>query len=455
MSNLTSDLYPFLGLVTLFFVTVALLYIMYKRFEVAIFFFLLSPWIFSVFFKNYPEWINYELQTGINGYLRGGLLLALGIIGLVQFITTFPKHRGKISLHLILLGIFLLFSFFSFIYSIDPRYTIIRSGLFISVFSFLIGLNTWLDTPGNLEKAMRTAYYFVIFMIVINFLALIFWHSRVWWWKTPSRFLGLWDHPNSMGGFCMLAYPVLLFQIEKSSSQGKIIAFLFFLITVLLHLLTGSRTTILASIFGASLWLLISKKWTKLIYLTLIVSVLFFAAIQLMPSNLKRGDSKGIGTLTERQDLWKGSFLLMQQKLLTGYGYGVEAKIFANQKMVDIGEEFFIASAQQPLHNGFLSIIVGGGLFALILWLFILGIPIFIAAKSPPSPYRTFVLTVFLIVLLTNITENSLTGYLALTDMFFWFAWIIAGKLSDNSLTESQKDYFNDEDYSLIFDEGL
>ncbi len=428
----SGDLYSVLILLSAALAGIGIFYICYKRFEFAIFLFLLSPWIFSAFYTNYPEWINYELQTGINGYLRGGTLAMLGVAGLLKFITKWPEHKGKISLPFVLLGIFLLLAFASYLYSLDQRYTFIRASLFTTVFMFMLGLYSWLDSKEKFESAINAAYYYILFMIVINLIALVILPQRVWWWKTPSRFLGLWDHPNSMGGFFMLSYPVLLYKLEKTEGNNKIIVAIATIFALLMHFLTGSRTTLLASIFGISIWLFMNRKWTKLIYLTLILSVFAFLILQFIPSSFQRGEGTGITTLTEREDLWQGAILMIKQNLLAGYGYGTEAKIFAGQKLFDLQGKFFIASAQQPLHNGFISILAGGGIFVFLLWLAIIFIPIFKFKNIKDLPLQSFLYTIFLVVLLTNITENSLTGYMSETDLFFWFAWVVGLKASQS-----------------------
>ncbi len=437
----SGDLYSTLIYLTVAIAGIGIFYICYKKFEFAIFLFLLTPWIFSAFYTNYPEWINYELQTGINGYLRGGALAMLGIIGSLKFITKWPEHKGKISLPFILLAIFLLLSFASYFYSMDQRYTFIRASLFTTVFLFLLGLYSWLDSEEKFRSALDAAYYYIVFMIIINLIALVIMPHRVWWWKTPSRFLGLWDHPNSMGGFFMLSYPVLFYQLEKSDGTRKTIVIIATIFAVLMHFLTGSRTTLLASIFGIGIWLFMNRKWTKLIYMTLILSVFVFFIFQFIPSSFQRGEGTGITTLTEREDLWQGAYLLIKQNLLKGYGYGVEAKIFASQKLFDLSDKFFIASAQQPLHNGYLSIIAGGGIFVFLLWLGIIFIPVFMFKKINDLTLQSFIYTIFFVVLLTNITENSLTGYMSETDMFFWFAWALGLKATQRSITEYENKY--------------
>ena len=442
---LSGDLYSVLILLTVALFGIGVFYICYKRFEFAIFLFLLTPWIFSAFYTNYPEWINYELQTGINGYLRGGALALLGIVGVLKFITKWPQHRGKIALPFVLLGTFLILAFVSYFYSLDQRYTFIRASLFTTVFMFSLGLYSWLDSKEKFESAINAAYYYILFMIVINLIALVILPHRVWWWKTPSRFLGLWDHPNSMGGFFMLSYPILLYKLEKTTGNKKIIVFIAILFAVLMHFLTGSRTTLLASIFGIGIWLFMNRKWTKLIYMTLILSVFVFLILQFIPSSFQRGEGSGIATLTEREDLWQGAYLLIKENLIKGYGYGVEAKIFASQKIFDLQDKFFIASAQQPLHNGFLSILAGGGIFVFLLWLAIIFIPIFKFKNINDLSLQSFVYTIFLVVLLTNITENSLTGYMSETDLFFWFAWVVGIKASQLKSEESPELIYNED----------
>ena len=409
-----------------------------KKFEIVIFLFAISPWLFSMFFLNIPEWINEEIPTGPGGYLRGAILLFVGSLGFIKFFRRFKIDKDKLPIHLVLLGVFLFISFISINYSLDQRYTFIRVSLFTAVFFFLIGLNSWMNDKENFPKMMNTLYIAVVFLAIVSFLALLFWSSRVWWWKTPSRFLGLWSHPNEVGGFSMLAYPILLWKLYNTKSNSKYYVYLVLIITLIMHLLSGSRTSLVASVIGILLWFLLERNWIKVLVMTMMITIGGVILYLIVPSSLDRGEDSKITDLTQREDIWETALYFAKEKPILGYGYGVEGKIFADQLLVDVEGQHFKTNAQQPLHNGFLSIFIGGGAVGLLLLLIIIIIPFLSALANPFSYYKLFSVVVMVMVLVSNLVESALTGYNSVSDIFFWFAWVVAAKLY--ILDQSEKD---------------
>ncbi len=422
----------------------ALFYFSWKRFEILIFLFPLSTWIASLFYNNVEKWISEEIATGPGGYLRGGILLFVGVMGIIKFLRTYPVHKGRIPVHLAILFFFILLSFASAFYSIDTKTTLIRSTLFSSLFFFLLGLNSWLDSEEKLIRMMNTLFIVVTFLLFASFMAMFISPARVWWWKTPSRFIGLWSHPNELGGFNMVSYPIILWKYYKEEDNKKYFALAVLLLNFLIHFLTGSRTSLLASLVGFLILFLLQKSWLRLIFTVLFASAALFLVTQISISNFARDEGSKLTDLSERNEIWNGAIVLAKEKPILGYGYAVESKIFANQNKYDTEGTFLNKNAQQPLHNGYLSIFIGGGSIGLLLWLLIILLPLFIAFFSEYSLYKLYAITTIIPILISNIVESAITGYLSASDIFFWLAWIVAGKLyllhQKQHTTEKQKD---------------
>ena len=401
----------------------------WKKFEILIFLFPISTWIASLFYNNVEEWISEEIATGPGGYLRGIILLFVGVMGLIKFIRMYPIHKGKIPSHLVFLFIFLLFSFASTFYSIDSHTTFIRTTLFTALFFFLLGLNSWLDSEKKLNSMMNTLFIVVTFLLVVSFLAMFISPSRVWWWKTSSRFIGLWSHPNELGGFNMVSYPIIMWKYYKEDSNKKYIAIIVLALNFIIHFLTGSRTSLLASMVGIFIWFFLQRSWLKLIFIIVFAGLSLFLVSQFSIANFSRDDGSKITDLSERGEIWDGAIILSKEKPILGYGYAVESKIFANQNKYDLEGTFLNVNAQQPLHNGYLSIFVGGGTIGLFLWLIIILIPLFIAFTSEYSLFKLYAIATIIPMLISNVVESAITGYLGASDIFFWLAWVVAGKL--------------------------
>lgn len=415
----------------------AFAYLAWNRFEVAIISFTFSSFAAAVFYNNIEDWRIEEVATGIGGYLRGGLLLFAGLMGIVYYIKTFRQHNGRIPLHFLFLFIFLLISIGSTYYSIDSNNTFVRSSLFITLAMFLLGLDTWLDEKEKFVKLLNILFGVVSLLIVLNFIAIFIAPARVWWWKTPSRFLGLWSHPNEAGGFNLIAYPIIFWKLTKTKGNYKFVVLFILLLNIVLHLLTGSRTSLLVSLIGVFIWLIIYKDWLKIIVLSLGLAVAAIVLSQVKISSFQRGEGSKITDLTERENIWNGAIIFAKEKPFAGYGYAVESKIFANQNLYDLSSKHLDINAQSPLHNGYLSIFIGGGAIGLLIWLITLGIPIYFALSSDFSPFKAYALATLIPILISNFVESALTGYLSITDIYFWLAWTVAGSVW---ILETRKD---------------
>ncbi len=428
-----------------------MMYVFYKHYIIAIGFFILTPLFSAITYVNKEEWINVELATGLQGYIRAGILLSLGIVGILYFVTHWNKHKGKLPIHFLVLSIFLLFAIISISYSVDRRYTTIRAFLFLATSGFLVGLYTWLDSKKRFEQLFNLLFYYVLILSLVTIFLVIFEPSRAWWWKGPNRLLGMWDHPAVLGAFCMISYPILIWKFTKVGWKGKTFIGLLLIITFFFHVASGSRTTLGTALFGFILWLIITKKFKELIVASILVSIFFIGIATSAPASMKRDKSKGIFFLTERDLIWKGAIKIIEESPLIGYGYRVEAKIFDNQKVYDISDLFFIATAQQPLHSGYISIAAGGGLIGLILWLTLLTIPIYKSLRSNLTIEKGAVALIMIMLMITNLTETALTGYQSLTDIMFWIAWVVGGKIYkfDEDFTKSTKEDEN-ENFELL-----
>lgn len=414
-------------------------YLSLRNFEILIILFAVSSIIASLFYNNTPVWITEEIESSFKSYLRGGILVFSGLIGSLIYLKKFKFHNFKIPIQLVLLFCFSIFSFLSVFYSIDTKNTFIRSGLFASVFLFLISLNFWLDSIEKLNKLLSILFVIVSVVLIINLVSMFALPGRTWWWKNTSRFLGLFSHPNELGGFTIMALPIILWKLKETSGYNKFIIYPILLLNFILLITTGSRTSLLVSIVGLFIWLLLEKEWIKILIAGLLLTIGIILLTQFELTSYSRNEGDNLVSLTERELIWEASSLFMKERPILGFGYAVEGKIFADQKLIDVEGQFFNPNAQQPLHNGYLSIFIGGGIIGLLLWLNAIGMGLFNSIRSGYSSYKGYVLATMIPVLIANIVESAITGYLGTTDIFFWFAWVLSGKLylTENKPTEN------------------
>ncbi len=419
-------------------------YLCQKKMEIAVFFFALTPLISAIFYENLPEdpLVVTEATIEIGGMIRAAILVILGTVGIFKYLSNISKDKWQIPIHFFLLIVFAVFSFSSILYSLDQRFTLIRSGLLFAVIGFLLGLNVWLKEDDNIKKALNSLFVLVTIIIFLTLLSIFVFPSRVWWWKA-NRLIGLWEQPNSNGAFIMLSYPILIWKFYTTQNNKKYLVLIPLLINIGLHILSGSRTTILASSVGVFIWLLLEKNWVKLFSVSSIMGFLIIILLNFSPASFERGESLNVTDLSAREDIWNSAIVFVKERPLFGYGYGVEGAIFQNELKVDLEDSFIERNVRQSMHSGYLSIIVGLGIFGLLLWAIVLLFPLKFSLSVPFSPEKAFAIFTIIVVLITNFVESSLTGYSQPTDIFFWLSWVILGAIWNTNLQNNKSVQIN------------
>lgn len=422
-----NDLYYILAIVIASAAALGVLYYSIVRFEFALLLVVISPWIPAIFFNNSPSF-DYQ-ESGPGTYLRLAILFLTGIAGLIRYLKLLPVNKGRMPVHFILLGIFLMLAFLSVSYSIDKEFTFVRTASFLALAGFLLGLDSWLQGEEEFERALNVLYLFIASSIVLNSLSLILLPGRVWWWEAEDRFLGLWDHPNTLGAFCMLSYPVLLWKYGRSESlNSKLIIIGLGVLTVFIQYLTGSRTSIVVAIAGLITWFVVQKKLLKAGLIAALFIGLAVLVTQFKPEVFQRDGGKSITDLTGRDEFWKGAKILISERPLQGYGYSVEGKVWEDARFYDPKNSLWIGSSKASLHNGYISVAIGVGLVAFALWCFVLLVPLWRASFTPAGDYKALIISLIIMVLLSNFAESAITGGNSINSIFFWIAWVLAGR---------------------------
>lgn len=392
----------------------------YYKFELALVLILLSPWFSAVFVPNGPS----LSEVNMGSYLRVSIVLSMGIVGLIKFFSSWSLHRGKVPYHLIILGGFLSIASISIFYSIDQKFTLVRVVSFWGIWSFLLGLNAWLINYSNLKKVFNSIFYVVVFFIFINSISPFIFPSKTWLWNAPNRFQGLWGHPNYLGSFCMVAYFILLWKYFYCSFRMKKFIIILILITFIMHIFTGSRGSLLASLIGLSVWYIAQGKKIKFFLYIGIISTIIFAIFTLNRARFEREKNpNSITYLTGRTDFWKAAFILIQERPLTGYGFDVEGKIWQDPRFNHPKLRLWSGSAKTSIHNGYISIAVGVGVGGFIIWVIVLLSPILYYIKLPRSLPKAWGLSILIMTLTLNFIESTVTGGRSFTSIIFWIAW--------------------------------
>lgn len=399
-----------------------------KRYEIAIILLLLTPWVNWLFSSNGLNGPEEMLVVGTATYIRISIVVLIGIIGFFSFFKTRSLSHERLPSYLVLFGVFLIYALVSSIYSIDMQYSIVRSVEFLAFFGFLLGFFSWLTNNSRLTLSMDIFFWIIICGIVINTLSLLFLPNLAWYWNAPNRFQGLTGHPNTLGALCMISYPVLLWKYQHIQHRYKIWVALVLCAVIMLHLFSGSRASLAASVFGFTVWYsLLNNKALALI----LIFMTFFGSVfllQVKPSSFERSESKRITDFTGRSDFWLGSIELIKERPLFGYGYDVGGKIWDDPRF-NKNQYLWIGSSRTSLHNGYLNIAIGLGITGLLIWAFFIIPPIWRCLQLPSSYYKAFILVILFQALLINFFETSITSSRGQVSLVFWFCWILALRL--------------------------
>jgi O-antigen ligase len=405
-----------------------------KRYELAIVFILLSPWAHWIFTPGVHEGDIESAAPDFGTYMRVSIVVLVGIIGVFQFLKLRSGGRNGVPFYLLLLGGFVLYALLSTIYSIDKKYTFVRSSEFIFFFFFLLGFYYWLKDKTRLDKTLNIYFMIMTCGIIINIIALVLFPSRVWSWIMPDRFQGILEHPNTLGAFCMLSYPVLMWKYNSLSPIGKVLLLFLFCTVLFMHTLSGSRASLVTSILGFFLWYLIINRanlysLAKILSLALIILSGVVLLLQYRPASLKR-EAADITNLTGRTEFWQGCIQLVKERPITGYGYGVGGKIWSDPRFYKAGQFLWSGSARASLHNGYLSMAIGLGFAGLLIWLSLILIPAWKVMRLEPCGHKALVVVILFQGMVLNCFETSIvSGSQIITSLVFWLFLVMAQRL--------------------------
>ena len=415
--------------ILLFFAAAALAVCAAKRYELAIALVLLSPWISCLSGSGRRPIGEESLRPDATSYVRIGVIMLMGTAGLLKYLAMRKSPSSVSRRHLHLLGVFLLYALLSTTYSIDKTYTLARSFEFLGFFFFLLGLHRWLESRRALETALNIYFAVCCLGILLNLFALGFPSDWAWWYVDRSRFQGVLNHPNSLGAFSMVAYPILAWKCRHTEFPVRFWMYVLFCITALCHVASGSRGTLVASFVGLAVWYIVAGERRRLAVLAcaLVVGAAVFFWVR--PVGLQR-DSGNVLDLMGRPSLWHHTVCLVaERRPLFGFGYGVSGRIWADSQFQSAGRYLWSGSAKADLHNGYLTVMAGLGMVGLLMWLCFTVMPLLPVLSMRAGTYKALVLAVAAQAFILNIAETSITSSRVLPSLVFWFFWLIAGRL--------------------------
>lgn len=174
-----------------------------------------------------------------------------------------------------------------------------------------------------------------------------------------STFISFFGNSNNFGFYLYVALCLLVFLQRKRSSTIQLAAIVIVAVSLFFTL---SRTAIMSALLFIAIFILLEKRSqrTLILFSGLIIIVMYLFISTLLPQNniiseyFLRSES-GLG---ERDLIWKYGWQQFLERPILGYGFG-------NSNILYIGKW----NKTLQWHNGYLDVLLSGGVLYLILYL--------------------------------------------------------------------------------------
>jgi len=370
------------------------------------------------------------LAFGAGGYQiyeikKIALIARWVMIGIMCFYGILSKKTRKLDFVDFFFGAFMAESFLSVNYSIDPTMTFQKALLLLAV---IVVISFEIRRIASFKKGLiglwnvvvKYSYYTVVFTIVGVFLGKVTYSA--------GRFTGLFENPNTMGLFAIVAIPVIFANIleNKKRRRGKILlltaalAFLF---------LSGSRTSFICAFLATLFYIVTVAKNKKpfifggIFLFFILFAVSEFMGIEEVPEAFEsKFRTKSIIEMGGRMEAWQAALKCTEERPFLGHGYGTEGKIF------DYYEIVFKKHYGGHIHNSYLSIIATNGYFGLLLMVPVLGgvalscMRLFIHRNrlGEIKPIVMAFVGIVMALLVSAVAESWLFAFGSMISMIFW-----------------------------------
>jgi len=329
------------------------------------------------------------------------LTLAIFVFNLKSVISGFSKNK--------LITLLILYVLATAFWSSNTTETIKNFVFLMS--SLSISIMTALAFQGDHKKLVRILFWFCLVMVSASIVTALKFpqygiNSRDF---SKSRWIGITDHPNKLGGLVVLSIwsSINLFYLTQSKLEKLIVIFSIILASYAV-VNADSMTSIVASlviICYTSYLHLISHRSISLkitlcfvaLLTSLIVTTFYMSSEEIVTETLATSGRNT--TLTGRSLLWKIGLDSFSKNILLGLGF---------DDLEGLTKKNHITMSH--LHNGYLEVLVKGGVVAgfLVLVVIIMTLLKHMAMKKTQSDVFIFFSTGLVSVLVHNLAESSI-----------------------------------------------
>ena len=377
-----------------------------------------------------PELIAVEaLQGPVRQLIHFGLIFLFCVPLLPAVIRAGILKQGGFRLYLIFFG----WSALTIIWSLAPAYSTGR--LIESV--VLFGALGWIAFNVNDEADFykMLGHYLIACGIVVAMMsvsALVLPRSLTWAIPDLSsdgmeRFKSVFSGPNEVGSVMLFTVgPSILYWNQVTGLKKTLLAMMI-AIAVGGGALADSRTPFVGLVLGCVLYVVWKYRFRGVLALGLL-AVIGIVMAPIFGKNLgdylQRGD---VTTLTGRTELWSFVIGAIKAKPILGYGYQTAGAIFGS-RYFPIWWGPWDQGPQSSVHNEYLNHMVGVGIPATILWLFILVRPWISIFREKEDPWnlKAAAFLIALPILMQSLTEAAIGDFAGLPGVTFGLFWVLA-----------------------------
>ncbi len=343
----------------------------------------------------------------------------------VMAFTAGRRHLQLNMAYIIGFAAFFAWSALSILWALAPAVAASRLALQI-----MIALSIYLSFA--LVKDSRKILEPVFWVIVVTVFANV--GSVIMRPPGPIGHEGIFEHKNNLGAFCVVAIMFALYRLSWGNTFGKLVALMMLPICVALIAVSLSKTSagllpvcVFAGFAGAAVarWLRVSAALQFFGILVLMTVGVFLAESML---NLDFWDLSeivtGDATFTGRTDIWAFTLDQVMQRPIGGYGFRSFWQIGAESPPLKTGATFIAQTAHA--HNGYIDIMLHGGLVALFLFLPLLVVGLHLAGRIADRSFLagSACLTLMVFSILYNLLETSWFLGTNVAFIIFHIAWL-------------------------------
>lgn len=382
----------------------------------------------DIFASDYSLTITENIQLNIAGAFALLLIATTSILFL---------HKRHDFLHIPLFipfSIFIFFTAFSYIYSIDTNATLQETLRVLSIFaSFATAYVLCINIP-TARKTIITAILLTaalpLSLAVLQLVTDTGFSDNL---GTDGRLYGTFKHPNSFASFLLIIITILIYRIfsRDKNAINKNTTIILLGVTLVLMLLTFSRGGWFALIIFFALFSIFRAP--KILFITVIFAIVIFFTSQTVHDRIEDiYNPPADSSIRWRAEQWKNAIAAWQLSPIYGYGAGTEIAIFEHEQGFYAGNPY--------THNDLIKALQETGVIGLVLFTGLLLTTFILLIKKylnlPHNNTQLFVLTIALLFIAE--TAFGMSSNIWRGTAVQWILWtLIACALSLNAQKKS------------------